>query len=282
MARMNHSDLLARLKQGRYGDSTTEIFQICKAAAALNESLTVIERKAWLEQQGLHPDTWAKVISVGRAEPLHDPEIAALLPASFSTLALLSRCTRKEFDDARKEGLITPELTHRALAAWRKQREDQQLKRAPALRLVPLVVALEPDADSMDELAIQIALQEAISSLSVQGELIHLKGWDNPEEQAIQQWQQARLEDARAEVNRLIAPHSITADDLSKSLRELKMHCATFGRGAWGVVYPLKNAYGALYDPAKQQRYACRNRLQVMARRDPFARKLYEQLIGKP
>ncbi len=279
---MNQPELLARLKQGRYGDTTSEIVQLCKAAADLVESLLLGESKAWLQEQGLHPDTWAKVLSVGRAEPLHDPEIVAMLPPSFSTLALLSRFSRRDFDDARKEGLITPELTHRALAAWRKQREDQQLKRAPALRLVPLVIALDPDADAMDELAIQTALQDAISSLSVQGELIQLKGWDNPEEQAIQQWQQARLEEAMAEVNRRIAPHSITADDLSKSLRELKMKCAEFGRGAWGVVYPLKNAYGALYDPAKQQRYACRNRLQVMAQTDAFARKLYEQLIGKP
>jgi hypothetical protein len=280
---MNQHDLLARLKQGRYGDSTTEIFQLCKAAVALNDSLPFTERKAWLEQQGLHPDTWAKVISVGRAEPLHDPEIAALLPASFSTLALLSRCTRKDFDDARKQGLITPKLTHRTLAAWRKQREDRQLKRAPALRLMPLVIALDPDADTMDMLAIQTAMQDAVNSLSVKGELIHLlNGWDNPGDQALQQWQQARLEDARAEVNRMIAPLSITAELLNRSLGEIKDHCATLDHDGWIAVYNLKNAHTSLYGPTKQQRYAARSRLQAAADHGhEFSRELVRVLLGR-
>jgi hypothetical protein len=279
---MNQHDLLARLKQGRYGDSATEIFQLCKAAVALNDSLPFTERKAWLEQQGLHPDTWAKVLSVGRAEPLHDPEIAALLPASFSTLALLSRCSQKDFDDARSESLITPELTHRALAAWRKQREDQQLKRAPAVRLMPLVIALDPDADAMDELAIQTALQDAINSLSIKGELIHLNDWDDPQDQALQQWQQARLEDARAEVNRLIAPHSITAELLNRALGEIKDHCATLDHDGWIAVYTLKNAHTSLYGPTKQKRYAARSKLQSAADRgNELARELVRVLLGR-
>ncbi len=279
---MEDADFIARLQQGLYGESADEILGTCKAAAAFNESLSSTDTRAqWLQLVGIHPDTWAKLVGIARAEPLYNPALSALLPASFSTLALLSRCSRRDFDAAIKEGLISPKLSYRTLAAWRKQREEQQPSRAPVLHLLPVVVAYSADIDATEEVGMLAALQQAINAQPHKAELIHLNGWENLQEQALTQWQKCRLEEAREEVNRLIAPHAVTAEELEKPLGELKDLCIDFDTDEWIAVYVLKNAHIALYGPTKQQRYAARTRLQMSANNgNRLASELIQALLG--
>lgn len=279
---MKNPDLIARLQQGLYGDSAGKILATCKAAAAVNESFSSSDSRAqWLQLVGIHPDTWAKLVGVARAEPLYDSALSALLPASFSTLALLSRCSRLDFDSAIKEGLISPKLSYRTLAAWRKQREAQQPSRAPVLQLLPVVIAVSVDINAIDEVGMLTALRQAVDDQPLKAELIHLNGWENLQEQAVSQWQQCRLEEAREEVNRLIAPHSVTAEELERPLGELKDLCIDLDKDEWIAVYVLKNAHIALYGPAKQQRYAARTRLQSIADNgNRQADELIQALLG--
>ena len=282
MVFMNDAALISRLQQGRYGDSAAEILATCKAAAAINEGLgSPGARAEWLNVLGLHPDTWAKLLSIARAEPLHDPAICPLLPPSFSTLALLSRCSHPEFTEAIKEGLIAPELSHRTLAAWRKAREERQTEKKPILRLIPMLVAVSPETDPLEEMTIEMAVRESIEKSPCKTELIRLGGWDNLQEQATKQWQEARLEEARIQINRLIAPLQLSPTDLWKPLAEIKDQCAELNHDQWIAVYTLKNAHTAVYGPTKQQRYAARNRLQMSANNgNSFARELTWALLG--
>lgn len=281
---MNHSGLATRLKQGRYGDTAAEILALARDAAEMDRDLGRADaRSEWFKAVGIHPDTWAKLLGIARAEPLHDPEVADILPASFSTLALLSRCNLKEFRAAISEGLITPQLTHRALAAWRKQQHDQQQSRQPVLRLMPVLIALDPQASEMDELAIRVAIQSALNGLSSQGQLIELQNWENLDEQVTHQWRLARCKEAVEQVNELIRPHSLAFSAFMQPLGELKHDCSELSKEQWGAVYALKNGVDAVFAPTKQKRYASRIRLEAQAEDgNAFASELARVLLGRP
>ena len=275
---MDPKHLLRKIKQSQ---DAAEIIQLCVVAAAPYLALPVKKRKAWLQQNSLSADTWEKVVKIAQAEDLRDPGLLSHLPANFSTLALLSRCSRDDLAEARRQGLITPDLSHRALTAWRKQREEQQL---PAFRLLPVLVALDADADPIDQLSIEMALQGALDTLSGQGVLIRLDSWENLQEQALRQWQDVHLEAAREQVNRLIEPAllTLTADDLTTmSLSEIKTYCLDLTPEQWGSVYSLKIAYNCVYSPDKQTRYVARNRLREMTKTHPLAQDLAPQILGK-
>ncbi len=279
---MDPRHLLRKIKQSQ---DPAEIIELCLVAAAPYLALPVKERKAWLKQNALSADTWEKVVKIAQAaEDLRDPGLLSHLPANFSTLALLSRCSRDDVAEARRQGLITPDLSHRALTAWRKQREKKQLNRAPAFHLLPVLVALNADADPIDQLSIEIALQGALETLSGQGVLIHLKSWENLQEQALRQWQDVHLEVARAKVNRLIEPAllTLTADDLkAMSLTEIKTYCLDLTPEQWGSVYVLKIAYNCVYAPDKQTRYVARNRLQKNDKDTPAGARPCTTDLGK-
>lgn len=282
MAGMETADLIERLQQGAYGDSPAEIIGLAKAAAAINDGFSDrLMRDTWLSCAQIPGDTWTKLIGIARAEPLHEPEILKLLPASFSTIALLTRCSVVEFEKALSEGVIHPKLSHRALAAWRKELEERQPSREPVLRLLPIAIALDPAADAMDELAIQTAIQEAINGLAAKAELIQLQNWESVDEQASHQWRRARIQEALEDVNGAISPLVLTMADLCNPLAQLKDDCAALNREQWITVYTLKTAHDAFYAPTKQKRYASRIRLQSAADSgDEYARKLVRELLG--
>lgn len=282
MAGMETADLIERLQQGAYGNSPAEIVALAKAAAAINDGFSDrLMRDTWLTCAQIPGDTWTKLIGIARAEPLHEPEILKLLPASFSTMALLTRCSEQEFEKALSEGVIHPRLSHRALAAWRKEQEEKEPSRKPVLRLLPIAIALDPEADAMDELAIQIAIQEAINGLAAKAELIQLENWENVDEQASHQWRRARLQEALEDVNAAISPQVLTMADLCNPLGQLKDDCAALDEMQWLAVYTLKNAHDAFYAPTKQKRYASRNRIQSIARNGyKFACVLVKELLG--
>lgn len=282
MGAMNHSELSARLQQGCYGNTAAEILALANAAAELDQDLgKAAARAKWLDSIGIHPDTWAKLISIACAEPLHEPAMADLLPASFSTLALLSRCNLKELRTAISEGLITPKLTHRALAAWRKQQPQQQQSRGPVLRLMPLAIALDPHASEMDELTIQIAIQSALDGISSKGLLVQLRNWESLEEQVTHQWRLARSKEALDRVNELISPHRLSLSSFAQSSRELKRVCSDLSKGQWDAVYTLKNGFDAVFAPTKQKRYASRMRLEAQVEYgNTFASELAQVLLG--
>jgi hypothetical protein len=282
MEGMETADLIERLQQGAYGDTPAEIIALAKDAAAINDGFSDrLVRDSWLTYAQIPGDAWAKLISIARAEPLHEPEVLKLLPASFSTIALLSRCSEKEFEKALSEGVIHPKLSHRALAAWRKEQEEKQPSREPVLRLLPIAIALDPEADAMDELAIQTAIQEAINRLAVRGELIQLQNWESIDEQASHQWRRARIKETLEQVNTEISPQVLTMADLCNPLGQLKDDCAALSREKWITVNTLKSAHDALYAPTKQKRYASRIRLQNAADGgDEYARRLVKDLLG--
>ncbi len=110
---MDPKHFLNKIKQSQ---DAAEIIQLCVVAAAPYLALPVKERKAWLQQNALSADTWEKVVKIAQAaEDLCEPGLLSHLPANFSTLALLSRCSRDDVAEARRQGLITPDLSHRAL-----------------------------------------------------------------------------------------------------------------------------------------------------------------------
>ena len=282
MTDMETADLIERLQQGAYGDTPAEIVALAKAAAAINDRFSDrLMRDTWLSCAQIPGDTWTKLISIARAEPLHKPEILKLLPASFSTIALLTRCSVVEFEKALSEGVIHPKLSHRALATWRKEQEEKQPSREPVLHLLPIAIALDPEADAVDELTIQTAILEAISGLATKAELIHLQNWENIDEQASHQWRRARIKEALEEVNAAISPQVLNMADLCNPLGQLKDDYAALNREQWITVYTLKNAHDAFYAPTKQKRYASRIRLQSAADGgDEYARKLVRELLG--
>jgi hypothetical protein len=280
--RMDSTELVARLQQSRYGESTAEILRTCKAAEALNETFpTARARAQWLKDYGIHRDTWGKLLAIARAETLQDPDIATLLPASFSTLAVLSRLNRQEFEEARRQGLITPRLGQRRLELWRRERE-QQRSPAPKISLLPVVIAVKPDLDANEEFGIRTALTECLETKKFDAELLDINSLEALEEEALRQWQRMRLYDATEELNQCIAPTAIRLSDLEKPMSELKDICSALTSEQWDRVYALKNAHGALFSSYSQQRYASRNRWQKAAATDPYARELYEKLIGNP
>lgn len=283
MVAMETPNFIERIQQARYGDSVAEILELAKAAAKSHQTLREPEFRAqWLRSAGIHPDTWSKVATLGQAEPLHQPELVSKLPANFSTLALLARFSEQELQDALAEGLVTPKLSYRALAAWRKARDEKQVERAPLLQLLPIAVAVAPDAHAVDEIAIRTAIEEALSTLSVKGQLIELQGWDRLHEQATQQWQRQRLEEARLDLNQRIAPRSVSPELLRLPLGELKDAMADLEPDQWIEVYALKNAEIALDGETKQQRYASRTRLQSMAEGHAFSAALLRDVVGIP
>lgn len=279
---MKPPDLIARLKQGDYGDSATEVIALAKAAATVNNNLySPDDRADWLDHAGIHPDTWAKLAAIARAEHLHEADVVSMLPPSFSTLSLLSRCSKKEFKTAMDQGLITPKLTHRALSAWRKEQESKQPNREPVLRLLPMVVALDPQADAMDDVSILCWIHEAMDKLSINFELIHLDNWEDIDAQAVHQWRRARLMQALEQVNHQISPKILTMADLSIPLGELKEMFAGLDREQWASIHTLKNAHDAVYAPTKQKRYASRIRIQRDADQgNELARALTRHLLG--
>lgn len=281
---MEIRDLLSRVQEGRYGDAPAEILALAREAAHLQSQRSSDEVLAnSLSTAGIHRLTWSKLVGIGRAQHLYDSEVLELLPASFSTLAVLSRCTRDEFNEALRQGLISPALTHRALSAWRKEQGAIQPTRGSFLRLMPLVVALDPQAGPMEEQVIEVAIQEALNNLSVHGELIFLRNWENPNEQAIEQWRQARLEQARQELNRLITPYELSAADLREPLGTLKSELSGLDRKQWKAIGALRTAYACFHAPTNQKRYAARNRLQRAADKgNELAAQLTRVLLGPP
>lgn len=279
---MKPPDLIARLQQGDYGDSATEVIALAKAAATVNNNLySPDDRADWLDHAGIHPDTWAKLAAIARAEHLHEADVVSMLPPSFSTLSLLSRCSKKEFKTAMDQGLITPKLTHRALSAWRKEQESKQPNREPLLRLLPMVVALDPQTNAMDDLAIMLSIHDAMDKRGINFELIYLDNWEDLDAQAVHQWRRARLMQALEQVNHQISPKILTMADLSIPLGELKEMCAGLNRKQWASVHTLKNAHDAVYAPTKQKRYASRIRIQRDADQgNELAGALTRHLLG--
>jgi hypothetical protein len=280
---MECTDLIARLKAGSYGSSASEILALAEAAAEIDQQRQETgTRGEWLQSVGVHPDTWAKVVALGKAEALHSPDLLSYLPASFSTLALLARCSSDEITDASKEGLITPKLTYRKLAAWRKAREEQQGSTSFLYRLLPVAIAVSPDATEMEILSITVAIQETLDANAAKSQMIHLDNWEQIDEQATCQWQEARLEEARIEVNDLISPHHISASELTEmTLSSLKQLKTGIGKAEWEAVSALKQAESAIYGHSKQQRYTSRMRLQEMAGKgNPTAIQLVKNVLG--
>lgn len=280
---MDTTELIARLQVGRYGDTAAEILDLAKAAAEIDlQRQEAGQRAQWLKSIGIHPDTWAKVVALGQADTLHNPEVFGRLPANFSTLALLARCNTQELQEALREGLISHRLTYRALAAWRKARCEEDTSKAPLFQLVPIAIAMGQDACAMDELAINTAIHEALAALKIKTQIIHLKGWERIEEQTTEQWRSARLEEARVEVNNIIYPHRISKEELSSlTIAHLKAAKSGLSQSDWEAISALKHAEVALNGLSKQQRYASKTRLQEMeAKGSGLARKLLREVLG--
>jgi len=279
---METTDLIERLHQGAYGETPAQIIGLANSAAAINDVLSDrTTREKWLSDAQISSDTWNKLISIARAEHLHQPESVKRLPTSFSTIALLTRYSEREFNKALREGVIHPKQSYRALATWRKEQEEKQPSRKPVLRLLPIAIALDPETDAMDDLAIQTAIQEAVDGLAAKAELIQLQSWENIEDQARDQWRRARIDEALKEVNGLIKPEVLTMADLCNPLGQIQDDFAGLSSEQWISVYVLKNAHDGFYAPTKQRRYASRNRIQSIANTgDIFASKLVRELLG--
>lgn len=279
---METSDLIARLQQGRYGETPTEILALAKSAAEIDKQRYPGLRSQWLQGLNIHPDTWAKVVGLGQAEALHSPEMVGRLPANFSTLALLARCSGEELQEALGIGLITPSLTYRALAAWRKARGEGKTMKAPLFRLVPIAIAMGKDTCAMDELAVNTAIYEALAALKIKTQMIHLNGWEHIEEQTTEQWQAARLEESRQQVNKIINPHYISKEELSSlPLATLKAAKSGVTKSNLDIISALKYAELALNGTSKQQRYSSKARLLEMAAKgSEFARDLMKNVLG--
>ncbi|QVL52272.1 MAG: hypothetical protein KFB97_12620 [Cyanobium sp. M30B3] len=280
---METSDLIARLQQGRYGETPSEILALAKSAAEIDKQRQDPGlRSQWIQGLDIHPDTWSKVVGLGQAEALYSPEMVGRLPANFSTLALLARCSGEELQEALANGLINPRLTYRALAAWRRARSEEETKKAPLFHLVPIAIAMGQDTCAMDELAINTAIHEALAALNIKTQIIHLNGWEHIEEQTTEQWQAARLEEARQQVNKIINPHHISKEELSNlPLTTLKAAKSGATKSSLDVISALKYAELALNGISKQQRYSNKARLLEMAAKgSEFAKDLMKNVLG--
>lgn len=276
---MDQHDLITRLQGGRYGSTVPEIIDFAKAAECTDAALAgADQRAAWLETAGLHPDKWARLLLIARAKHLHQQELAKILPTSFSTLALLSRCSEAEFKEAFSQGLINPTLTHDALADWRRSRKGtSKPEKESVIKLLPLVIAVRPDFHAIEETNVIMKLQEFIADLKIDGEVICLANWSNMNEQAIEQWQQARLEDARNEVVNLIKPRELP--NLDQPMAKLKRDCTAFSDKQWKAIYAFKNAYDSVFGHDKQKRYSSRVRLQAAADKgSEFAKRMIQEV----
>ncbi len=277
---MEEKELVERLKESRYGGTPTEILEFSTAAAGLHASMNSVKKKEWLKQNGLHADTWAKVVAVGTATKLHDPKLITRLPGSLSTLSLLARLTEIELERAENEGLITPDLSYRQLATWRKANSDVQSSSNPLSKLVPILVAIDQSGSGMEELIILGAIQEALDKISVRGQLISLNNWDRIEAQVEKQWQRGVIEDGISEVNNLMGEHLLTIEDLSKTTRSLQAG-KLYDEDDIKHIYALKMAYNCVYLESKQGRYQSRKRLVRLAKNgNPTAIKLTHNLLG--
>src|SRR5215218_4911758 len=54
--------------------------------------------------------TFVKLVRIGNASHLHDPEVSAHLPASYSVVYELAQLNQQQFEDALGKGLINPKL----------------------------------------------------------------------------------------------------------------------------------------------------------------------------
>lgn len=280
---MDRQRLIAKLRSGHYGDSVPEIIDVAKAVERIDAELATSGRRTeWLEANGLHPDKWARLLLIARAKHLHEPTVATVLPSSFSTLALLSRCSDEEFREAFSQGLINPTLTHDALADWRRNKQvGSQANREPVVRLIPVVIGIAPEMEDIEELNAIVRLQEFLEKLENKTTLIHLASWDNVNEQAADKWQKARLEEARKEVEGLIKPAALPS--LNQPIAKLKRECASLSEEQWSAVYTLKNAYDSVLGSNKHKRYASRTRLQTTAASgNELARRLAREILGLP
>lgn len=279
---MEPSELVERLKGSRYGRTPTEILTFAKTASELHGSLGPGERKEWLNQNGIHPDTWAKVMAVATATKIHDPKLIPRLPASLSTLSLLARLTEEVLNRAHTEGLITPNLSYRQLATWRKANVEVESPSSPITKLLPVVVALDPDTSGMDEVIILQAIQDALVKSKIRCQMITVNNWDRVEAQAESQWQRGVIEEGIKEINGLMSERQITFEELSQPLGSLHVKLFSEEDEDFRFVYALKMAYDCVFSESKQRRYQCRKMLINLAQKDnPVACKLARGLMGK-
>jgi hypothetical protein len=208
----------------------------------------------WLSEEDIHIDTWNKIMAVAMTPELYEPEIQEKLPANLSTMSLLAKLTKEQLDQAVQEGIVTPELSYRALAAWKKPRQKAKDHKVKVLRLIPDAIAIAPWASNEQIAEVKEALQQALSKLSIEARLISIPEIEKLEEKAEMHWQEQEFK----VIFKQFAPPWLAMEMLEQPLRELsdKEKCKTHDEMI--TVGLLKHTHQALKGKNKQARYKSR------------------------
>jgi hypothetical protein len=124
--------------------SAESIYEACKVAAFMRQAYASKERK--LLKLPIDRTRFDKLAKAGEDERL--AKITHLLPASESTICMLSRLGDDEFDEAVRTGIINPGVTRGQVAHWRgsprHHARDHVVAAAP--RIIRPKITLSPNA----------------------------------------------------------------------------------------------------------------------------------------
>jgi hypothetical protein len=265
---MQDQDLVKRLRSGQYGASAAEIIDLATRAVQAQESLSQASRGPWLRDQGISSSVWSKLITIGSATGLRAPGRMQRLPANFSTLVLIARCSEAELNQMEREGLIHPSVSFRTIEAWRRSRNKKpSAKTKVQCSVLPYVIAADNQLDPLDELSLINAVVDFIHKLPVQAELVRCEreSLRKTEGKVREQWIQGCIDREASKLNKQTELNVITDDSIKKSIGEFKKALPALQPDEILTAYSIKHAYDYLTSESKDQRYFGKQKVREIA-----------------
>jgi hypothetical protein len=265
---MQDQDLVERLRSGQYGASAAEIIDLATRAVQAQESLPQASRGLWLRDQGISSSVWSKLITIGSAVGLRTPGRMERLPANFSTLVLVARCSEAELDQMEREGLIHPTVSFRTIEAWRRSSHKKPSAKTKAkCTVLPYVIAVDGQLDALVELSIISSIYDLIDKLPVRAELVRCehKALGKTEGKVREQWIQGRIEREINKLNKQTDLDVITDESIKKSIVEFKKALPMLQHEEMLTAYSIKHAYDYLKSESKDQRYFGKQKVKEIA-----------------
>ena len=120
--------------------TTENVLETARLCAEAQSSLDKTDKKKLIQALDFSTSTFSRLVTIGSRPELQSKEVRTLLPPNYSIVYKIAKLGADEFDQAVKDGVITPRMTRDALNDWvaAHQAPSESSDATPHLKIIGL------------------------------------------------------------------------------------------------------------------------------------------------